>query len=63
MIENDIDMKTLVLLSEDMIKELIPKIGHRAKLNSNLQQWKSVIQGMPSSNFVIVFFVIFFSIN
>lgn len=36
MLENDIDMETLVLLSKDMIKELIPKIGHRAKLISNL---------------------------
>ncbi|KAL4142092.1 hypothetical protein QTP88_004615 [Uroleucon formosanum] len=28
-INNEIDMKTLLLLTEDMIKELVPVIGHR----------------------------------
>ncbi|KAL4082837.1 hypothetical protein QTP88_029493 [Uroleucon formosanum] len=29
--ENDIDMKTLLLLTEDMMKELIPMVGRRAR--------------------------------
>jgi len=38
-------MKTLHLLTEDMIKELIPVIGHRARFMSNLQEWKTIVQG------------------
>lgn len=38
-------MKTLLLLTEDMIKELVPVIGHRARLISNLQEWKAIVQG------------------
>ncbi|CAI6368496.1 unnamed protein product [Macrosiphum euphorbiae] len=43
--DNEIDMKTLLLLTEDMIKELVPVIGHRARLISNLQEWKAIVQG------------------
>lgn len=50
-IVNDVDMKTLPCLTENMIKELIPVIGHRARFLSNLEQWKLIIQGsMPNVN-------------
>ncbi|KAL5245948.1 hypothetical protein ACI65C_013356 [Semiaphis heraclei] len=46
---NDIDMKTLPCLNNEIIKELIPIAGHRARFISNLEQWKSiVIQGLPN---------------
>lgn len=48
--ENEIDMKTLLLLSEDMIKELIPIIGHRARLCSNLGEWKNIVQGTTAGS-------------
>lgn len=47
-------MKTLLLLTEDMIKELIPVIGHRARLISNLQEWKAIVQG--ATDLVWIFF-------
>jgi len=44
-------MKTLPCLNNNMIKELIPVIGHRARFISNLEQWKSIIiQGIPNVN-------------
>ncbi|CAI6372350.1 unnamed protein product [Macrosiphum euphorbiae] len=48
--ENEIDIKTLGLLSDDMIRELVPIIGHRAKLKTNIDQWRLIIQGMTGSS-------------
>lgn len=42
-IEEYIDISTLTLLTDDMIKELIPKIGHRAKFKTNLEEWRKVL--------------------
>jgi len=28
--------------------ELIPSIGHRARLKSNVEQWKNIIQQIPT---------------
>jgi len=61
-IANDIDMKTLPCLTENMIKELIPVVEpcHRARFLSNLEQWKLIIQGsMPSVNCVTNIYIFF----
>lgn len=42
-----------------MIKELIPMIGHRARFISNLEQWKTIIQGISNTNTSVVYTVIF----
>lgn len=31
------------MLTEDMIKEIVPKIGDRAKLITNINEWRKVI--------------------
>lgn len=41
-------MKTLPLLTECMMMELIPSVGHRARLKSNVEQWTTIIQQLPS---------------
>ncbi|KAF0707515.1 SAM domain-containing protein [Aphis craccivora] len=41
--EECIDISTLTLLTGDMVKELIPKIGHRAKFMTNLEEWRKVL--------------------
>lgn len=38
-------MKALLLLTDDMIKELVPIVGHRTRLVSNLREWKAIVQG------------------
>jgi len=43
LIEEYIDISTLTLLTGDMVKELIPKIGHRAKFMTNLEEWRKVL--------------------
>lgn len=43
MIDEGIDITCLNILTEDMMKELVPKIGHRAKLKANIDEWKKVI--------------------
>jgi len=43
LLEQGIDISCLGLLTDEMLKELIPKIGDRAKLKSNLAEWRSVI--------------------
>ncbi|KAF5274922.1 hypothetical protein FQR65_LT16833 [Abscondita terminalis] len=59
-IDNDVDIKTLPLLTESMIKELIPSIGHRARFKSNLDEWRNILNGitlsptvMESNNYLI----------
>ncbi|XP_016661531.1 uncharacterized protein LOC100569979 [Acyrthosiphon pisum] len=51
--ENDIDMKTIPLLTETMMMELIPSVGHRARLKSNIDQWKNIIQQIPSTSEIL----------
>lgn len=58
-IENDIDIKTLPFLKEDMIKELIPIIGHRARFISNLDDWKTIISGMPNTSITVIIVFLF----
>jgi len=41
-------MKTLPLLTESMMMELIPSVGPRARLKSNIEQWTKIIQQLPS---------------
>jgi len=43
LLEQDIDVFSLSLLTEDMIKEIIPMVGHRAKFKGNLKEWKKSI--------------------
>jgi len=55
-------MKTLLCLNNEMIKEFIPVIGHRARFISNLEQWKTIIiQGMPNviSNYYNLYIIFF----
>jgi len=35
-------------------------IGHRARFTSNLEQWKTIIQGIPNMNTDMVYTVIFY---
>uniref|UniRef100_A0A2S2NSH2 Uncharacterized protein n=1 Tax=Schizaphis graminum TaxID=13262 RepID=A0A2S2NSH2_SCHGA len=41
------------ILSEEMMKELVPKIGHRAKLKANIDEWKKVLD-LTSSQITIM---------
>lgn len=41
-------MKTLPLLTESMITNLIQSVSHRTKLKSNVEQWTTTIQQLPS---------------
>lgn len=43
LLEQDIDVSSLSLLTEDMIKEIIPMVGHRAKVKGNLEEWKKAL--------------------
>lgn len=43
LLEQDIDVSSLALLTEDMIKEIIPMVGHRAKFKCNLEEWKKAL--------------------
>lgn len=31
------------MLDEDMIKEIVPKVGDRAKLKSNINDWRKIL--------------------
>ncbi|KAF0747614.1 SAM domain-containing protein [Aphis craccivora] len=41
--EHGIDISCLTLLTDEMMKEIIPMIGHRAKFKINLEEWRKVI--------------------
>lgn len=43
LLEHKIDTSCLTLLTDDMLKEIIPVIGHRAKFRANLEEWRKVI--------------------
>lgn len=43
LLDEGIDITCLNILTEDMMKELIPKIGHRAKLKANIDEWRKVL--------------------
>ncbi|XP_025413806.1 uncharacterized protein LOC112685948 [Sipha flava] len=38
-----IDITCLNILTEDMMKELVPKIGHRAKIKANVDEWRKLL--------------------
>lgn len=42
-LEHGIDISCLCMLTEDMIKEIVPKIGDRAKIITNINEWRKVI--------------------
>lgn len=44
LLEHGIDISCLTMLTEEMIKEIVPKIGDRAKLITNLSEWRKVIE-------------------
>jgi len=53
-----------LLNKRNMIKELIPSVGHRARFISNLEDWRAIINsGMSNtsnvSNTVIILFLLF----
>jgi len=64
-VENDIDIRNLPLLKEEMIRELIPSVGHRARFVSNLDDWRVIVSGMTNtsnnSNTVITISLYYFS--
>ncbi|CAI6367798.1 unnamed protein product [Macrosiphum euphorbiae] len=41
--EHGIDISCLALLTGDMLREIMPMIGDRAKFNANLEEWRKVI--------------------
>lgn len=43
-IEHGVDISCLSMLNEEMIKEIVPKIGDRAKLQTNLGEWRKVLE-------------------
>lgn len=53
LLDEGIDITCLNILSEEMMKELVPKIGHRAKLKANIDEWKKVLD-LTSSQITIM---------
>lgn len=53
LLDEGIDITCLNILSEEMMKELVPKIGHRAKLKANTDEWKKVLD-LTSSQITIM---------
>lgn len=43
LLEHRIDISCFTLMTDDMLKEIIPMIGHRAKFRANLEEWRKVI--------------------
>jgi len=43
LLDEGIDITCLNILSEGMMKELVPKVGQRAKLKANIEEWKKVL--------------------
>ncbi|KAF0706485.1 SAM domain-containing protein, partial [Aphis craccivora] len=42
-LNNGIDVSSLSMLDEDMLKEIVPKVGDRAKLKSNINDWRKIL--------------------
>jgi len=53
LLDEGIDITCLNILSEEMMRELVPKIGHRAKLKANIDEWKKVLD-ITSSQITIM---------
>lgn len=53
LLDEGIDITCLNILSEGMMKELVPKVGHRAKLKANIEEWKKVLD-LTSSQITIM---------
>jgi len=49
-LEEEIDKSALLTLTEDMLKELIPKIGLRSKFYSKLLELKSQYKNIQDNN-------------
>lgn len=43
LLDHGIDISCLSLIDDNMLKEIIPKIGNRAKLKSNINEWRHVL--------------------
>lgn len=43
MSDHGIDLSCFSLLTDDMLKDMIPMIGHRAKFRANLEEWRKVL--------------------
>ncbi|XP_022176321.1 uncharacterized protein LOC111037837 [Myzus persicae] len=41
--EHGIDLSCFSLLTDDMLKDVIPMVGHRAKFRANLEEWRKVL--------------------
>ncbi|KAL4119177.1 hypothetical protein QTP88_012022 [Uroleucon formosanum] len=41
--DHGIDLSCFSLLTDDMLKDMIPMIGHRAKFRANLEEWRKVL--------------------
>jgi len=44
--DQEIDFSTFVELDNDMLKEIVPKIGHRMKILLKIKSWKTVSSGV-----------------
>ncbi|KAE9529992.1 hypothetical protein AGLY_011454 [Aphis glycines] len=49
--EHGIDISCLTLLTDEMMKEILPMIGHRAKFKINLEEWRKVITLVNNESF------------
>jgi len=50
-IEHGIDMSCLTLITDEMMKEIIPMVGHRAKFKVNIEEWRKVITQVNDQSF------------
>jgi len=44
-------MSCLTLITDEMMKEIIPMVGHRAKFKVNLEEWRKVITQVNDQSF------------
>ncbi|XP_060860095.1 uncharacterized protein LOC132937269 [Metopolophium dirhodum] len=49
--EHGIDISCLTLITDEMMKEIIPMVGHRAKFKVNLEEWRKVITQVNDQSF------------
>jgi len=53
LLDEGIGITCLNILTEDIMKKRVPKVGHRAKLKANIEEWKKVLD-LTSSQITIM---------
>lgn len=61
LLEHGVDISCLTMLDEDMLKEIVPKVGDRAKLKTNIAEWRKVIElaSCSETNYTVIILDIF----